>query len=270
VIAGAPLVLDGQRSPTTRLEGWCERGPEGLRYLVGNRYVQPRCKRRDCPRCWAVRSRETARCLVIDALSEMPTLCVTLTTHDPSTTAETYREGSRHLWRRLRRLYGRVEYYGAIEFTTGRAARSGGYRRMHGHYLVKGIDGDQVLDVEQLVRSTWEAVTGAYRIEVAALITPGAALAYLGLHHRKSEQAPPAGWRGMTERASQGYWSEPIELLRQRARLELAAESVAWRLGISVEEAHLEIASRPAPKLKRVRRVPGSRVLLQPMGDFTP
>ena len=91
-----PLVLDGQRSGRT----WCERGPKDLRYWVDGRYVRPRCKRRDCPRCWAIRSRETARCLVLDARDAMPKLCLTLTTHDPSTSPATYRDGSAVLFRR--------------------------------------------------------------------------------------------------------------------------------------------------------------------------
>lgn len=262
----APLVLDGQRSATPTRQ-WCERGSETIRYLTENGYVQPRCKRRDCPRCWALRSRETARCLVLDARTSMPTVCVTLTTHDPSTTAAIYRLGSADLWRRLRRLYGRVEYFGAIEFTTGKGERSGGHRRLHGHYLVKGLDPRDVLNVEGLAIETWKRVTGAWRVEVAALMSPGAALGYLGLHHRKPEQAPPPGWRGMTERASQGYWSPPgVEALRVQARSELAAEAIAWRTGVSIELAMLEVAARPPARLREVRSVAG-RLALEPMGE---
>jgi hypothetical protein len=196
----------------------------------------------------------------------MPTICVTLTTHDPSTSAATYRRGSFVTFRRLRRLYGRVEYFGAIEFTTGKAERSGGHRRMHGHYLVKGLDQERVLEYEQVVRSSWAEVTGAYRIEVAALVSPGAALGYLGLHHRKASQAPPLEWRGMTERSSKGYWSAPIAALRERARLELAAEALAWRTGMSLELAALEVAARPAANLRKVRVLPGTDAVLEPMG----
>jgi hypothetical protein len=263
------LVLDGQRSTTTLSGAWCEKGPKGLRYLVGDRYSRPRCKRRDCPRCWALRSRETARCLVLDSERSMPTHCITLTTNDPATTAATYRHGSFVLFRRLRRLYGRVDYFGAIEFTTGRAARSGGYRRMHGHYLVKFPDANpDVLALEPIVRSSWEAVTGAYRVEVAALISPGAALGYLGLHHRKPEQAPPAEWRGMTERASRGYWSLPIEALRLEARTQLAIEAIAHVQGLTLEEARLALAARPEIRLRRVREPIGGRSIITPMGEL--
>lgn len=264
------LVLDGQRS-LTRDRGWCERGPSGLRYLAGSEYVRPRCKRRDCSRCWAVRSRELARCLVLDARQSAPRHCLTLTTADPweELDPRTYREGSRLVFQRLRRRYGRVEFFGAIEFTTGRAARSGGRRRMHGHYLLKGLDQADVLDVESRVRETWQAVTGAWRVEVAALVSPGAALGYLGLHHRKPSQAPPALWRGMTERSSRGYWHRPIAELRSIARAELAAEAIAWRSGVPVELAALEVASRPKAKLVRVRRAHGAEVV-EPLGELEP
>jgi hypothetical protein len=202
---------------------------------------------------------------VIDALHEMPTVCITLTTHDPATTPETYRNGSARLFARLRRLYGRVEYFGAIEFTTGKAAKSGGHRRMHGHYLVKGLPADRVLEIERTTRETWERVTGAYRIEVAALISPGAALGYVGLHHRKASQAPPAPWRGMTERASLGYWSTPIAELRERARRELAAEAIAWKHDVPLEVAELMLEQRGPIELRTVHRRPDATVV-EPMG----
>jgi hypothetical protein len=225
---------------------------------------RPRCKRRDCARCWALRSRELARCLLIDARTEPPSVCVTLTTHDPSTAPATYRQGSKALFRRLRRRYGRVRYFAAIEFTTGEAVRSGGHRRLHGHYLVKGLDPDHVLAIEKLVRETWRATTGAWVIEVAALVSPGAALGYLGLHHRKPEQAPPPEWRGMTERASQReyrYWHRPIAELRAQARLELAAEAHAHRTGVTLEVAELDVAARQPSRLIEVRQRADSPVV---------
>ena len=92
-------------------------------------------------------------------------------------------------------------------------------------------------EVEQLVRSTWEAVTGAYVVEVAALMSPGAAMHYLALHHQKPQQQPPAGWRGMRSRPSKGYFRVPVPELRARAREELTIEAIAYRHGISEAEA---------------------------------
>ncbi len=258
------LVLDGQRSGSA-LHGWCERGPETLRLVGPGVFVQPRCKRRDCPRCWAIRSRETARALLLDARVEMPTICVTLTTRDPDTAPATYRDGSAVLIRRLRRRCGPVEYFGAIEFTTGSSERSGGHRRMHGHYLVKGLDPDKVDEIEVVVRETWRAVTGAWVVQVGALASPGAAIGYLALHHRKPEQAPPTIWRGMTERASRRYFHRPIAELRAEARLELAAEAHAHRTGLPLELARLEVETRQPPRLIEVR-IRADTPLIEPLG----
>jgi hypothetical protein len=115
---------------------------------------------------------------------------------------------------------------------------------MHGHYLVKGLD-DDVRLIEGLVRQTWEESTtnagyGAWRVEVAKLVVPGAAIHYLNLHHRKPAQAPPDTWSGMVERASQGqhrYWSQPVGELRTLAELELRAEAIAWASTLSLDEA---------------------------------
>jgi hypothetical protein len=215
------------------------------------------------------RSRELARCLVLDARIETPTVCITLTTHDPDLPASVYRDGSAVLFKRLRRLYGRVEYFGAIEFTTGRSVTSGGRRRMHGHYLVKGLPADRVLEVERIVRETWAESTGAIIVEVAALVSPGAALGYLGLHHRKPSQSPPAEWRGMTERSSRGYWSKPIAELRAQASQELAIESIAHVEGLSIEEAAIAYALRDPCRVIEVREY-ANRGIVEPMGEFVP
>jgi hypothetical protein len=203
------------------------------------------CKAWDCPVCGRRKARELARTLYLDALADPPSHAITLTTHDPLTTAETYRQASAAVWKRLRRRYGGVEYFGFIEFTTGKAKRSGGHRRLHGHYLVKfREDGGpeshpDVLAVERQVRETWQHVTGAYVVEVAQLVTPGAAFQYLSLHHQKPQQAPPAGWRGMRSRPSRGYFSDPVWKIRAQAREQLTIEAIAYGQDVTLVEAAL-------------------------------
>ncbi len=181
---------------------------------------------------------------MIDARVDPPGHAITLTTRDPETPGEVYREASAAVWKRLRRQGWPARYFGSIEWTTGAARLSGGHRRMHGHYLVKGLD-DDVRLIEGLVKETWHESTGnagygAWRVEVAKLLVPGAAIHYLNLHHRKAVQAPPETWRGMVERASQGkhrYWSQPVGDLRELAKLELRAEALAWSTTLDLEEA---------------------------------
>lgn len=228
--ATAPLVLDGQRSVTR----WCESGWNGWP-----------CRKRTCLVCGPKRRRLTARCLMIDARVDAPTHAFTLTTRDPDTPGEVYRLASAAVWKRLRRQYGPIRYFGAIEFTTGlRAADK--RRRQHGHYLVKGLPADaDVRAVERLVRETWQATTtnlgyGAWVVEVAELRVPGAAIHYLNLHHSKAYQRPPDGWRGTVERASQGatrYWHRPIGEIREIARVELHAEALTWATGLDAGDA---------------------------------
>jgi hypothetical protein len=198
----------------------------------------------------------------MDAEVSAPDVCITLTTRDPDLPARVYRDGSAVLFRRLRRRFGRVDYFGAIEFTTGRGSRSGGLRRLHGHYLTKGLGAVDPLEVEHLTRDTWRETTGAFVVEVAHLVTPGAALGYLGLHHRKPEQAPPAEWRGMTERASRGYFHRPVAELRAAARFELAAEAHAYATGLPLELARIEVANREPAELVEVR----DGLVIEPVG----
>jgi hypothetical protein len=246
----APLVLDSQRSVTparkrapARLcpaprKVWIPATHEG-----GFQFVTVPCKTWGCEVCGPRKSRELGRVLTLDARHDPPTHAITLTTRDPETDPALYRQASYAVWKRLRRHYGCVEYFGFIEFTTGAGKRSGGHRRIHGHYLVKFRDllAPDVLVVERLVRETWEAVTGAYIVEVAQLVTPGAAMMYLSLHHQKPQQAPPAGWRGMRSRPSKGYFSAtgPVWKLRAQAREELAIEAIAWANDLSEVEAAL-------------------------------
>ena len=265
--AGAALlVIDRQRSATW-VEKRCPNARPGLRLRKGSTLLDVRCKRRMCPVCGPKRARETARVLLLDALVDPPTHGITLTTLDPFMKPETFREGVHSVVRRLRRVYGRqVEYYGAVEFTRGTAKTSGGYRRIHQHMVNKGLQGADVLEVERLTRETWQGVTGAKVVEVAELLTPGGAIGYLAMHHRKPEQAPPEGWRGMVERPSKGYFHRPVAELRAEARAQLRVEAIAWREGISVELAELEVAAESGEwELERFEKSAGG--LLIPWGS---
>jgi hypothetical protein len=239
----------------------------GLRAKDGTSLAPISCKRRDCPVCGPRKDRELARVLVLDAREDCPTHGMTLTTVDPETSAETFSRAVARVFARLRRRYGRqVAYFGMVEHTSGRAAASGGHRRIHQHALLKGLPEDvDVLEVERLVRETWQRATGAKVVEVAELRTPGGALGYLALHHRKPEQAAPAGWRGMVERHSENYFRRPIGELRQEARDELQAEAIAWAKDIPVELAAIEVAAT-SWELVEVKEALGDRRLIEPIG----
>jgi len=198
------------------------------------------CQTWGCEVCGRRKSRELARVLLEDAVLDPPQFAITLTTRDPDTTAAAYKLGSKEVWRRLRKRYGGVEYFGFIEFTSGEGRSSGGHRRLHGHYLVKVRDAAlDVLEAEAIVRAAWRAHTGAFVVEVAQLLPPGGAIGYLSLHHQKPLQAPPEGWRGMRSRPSKGYFARtPIGELRKQAARSLRIEAMV-HAGMSEAEAAL-------------------------------
>jgi hypothetical protein len=200
-------------------------------------------------------------------------------------------------WRAFRRKWGnarqgrrRVEYCGFVEWTTGRSSSSGGKRRIHVHYLLKGLDlraGEQVCDpelerkrsarsgvelarslpcrcgrpyscVECWVRREWRSLVGAWVVEARPIRTPAGAIAYFAPHHSKQAQGPPAGWSGKRFRPSKGYFNAPVEELRGRAELELARERAA-RQGrpVTLRESIARPLRRRVPggELERVRRL---------------
>lgn len=205
--------------------------------------------------------------LLLDALVDPPTHGVCLTSHDPFMTPATFRLGVQMVVQGWRREYGRqVEYFGSVEFTTGKAKTSGGYRRIHQHMVVKGLEGADVLEAERLTREKWQRATGAKVVEVAELLTPGGAIGYLALHHRKPGQAPPEGWRGMGDRPSKGYFHRPVAELRAEAKAQLRVEAIAWREGITLELAQLEVAAESGEwVLERFEQTAGG--LLIPWGN---
>ena len=127
-----------------------------------------------------------------------PLTGMTLTTQDPDISPATFRNGVAAVFKRLRRRYGRsVEYFGMVEFTSCAKAPTraavGASTNTSSSKAPSPAHAD-VLDVGRDVRETWQASTGATRVEVAELRTPGGALGYLALHHKKPKQAPPADW----------------------------------------------------------------------------
>lgn len=237
---GSPLVLEEERSstrpPSRAARSRCP-NPVRVWFPEFFQHITFGCDRWTCPHCGRWKSAVLARCLYLDAAVDPPTHVLTLTTRQPWDELDpaVYRRATFATFRRLRRHLGALDYLGFIEFTTGRGTRSGGHRRMHGHYPLKfretrDLDVDQVLD---LVIETWEVTTGAYVVEFAPLRVHQSVVHYLGLHHRKPQQAPPDAWRGMRLRPSRGYWHRPIADLRSEAADELLLESRAWRAGLT-------------------------------------
>jgi hypothetical protein len=98
----------------------------------------------------------------------------------------------------------------------------------------------------ELVQDTWARSTGAWRVQVEELRTHVGALHYLWLDQAKSSQLPPQEWRGMVDRGSRGYFAEPVGVLRERARLALWAESLAFATGLDLGDAEFLVGEAQA------------------------
>jgi hypothetical protein len=200
---------------------------------------------------------ENAGVLALDAREDdhrVPVAVLTLTTRDQLSAGQ-YRVAVASFWRAFRKQWGRVEYCGFVEWTTGRGPRSGGVRRQHEHFLLKDLalrDGcyftaapggwtpgagrarcscDQPRRcVECWTRREWRELAGAWVVNVTPLRSVHGATAYLAFHHDKLAQRPPAGWRGKRFRPSKGYFNRPVGELRDEVRLQ-RAERLAVKHG---------------------------------------
>lgn len=196
--------------------------------------------------------------------NDAPGHVVTLTARD-EIDGPAYGEACRLLWRAFRRRWGRVEFCGFVEWTTGTAPRSGGLRRLHSHWLVKGLTlgaGDYVTAatsntpctcgqagrcVECWTAAHWRSLTGAWIVQARELRTVGGIVGYLALHHEKMGQAPPAGWTGRRLRPSRGYFAQDGRVRRERARAWLVEHQWA-REGLD-EGGMLARSLRGSPRL---------------------
>ena len=122
---------------------------------------------------------------------------------------------------------------------------------------MKGLAGADCDEAEEVVRESWRrslkrhgSSFEAWRVSVARLRTPAGALHYLSLHHAKAEQLPPDGWRGMVERHSRGYFSQPVRELREEARSQLWVEALAYSTGLSADDARLLVDGERAKRAK--------------------
>jgi hypothetical protein len=258
-----PLGLVGD--PATRYPdaadlgaGFCPRARRSLRLLTfdGRRVAVPCKSPNTCEYCGRVVAFENAGVLRLDAetSSRMPSAVLTLTTRD-QLEAGAYRVAVASFWRAFRKKWGPVEYCGFVEWTSGKGPRSGGVRRQHEHFLLKGLDlvGGAVLSrapgqfvpgrgrprcscgqtwdcVECWTRDEWRKLSGAWVVNVTPLRSVAGATAYLALHHDKASQKPPPGWGGKRFRPSKGYFDVPVAELREEVRIR-RAEKLCERRG---------------------------------------
>lgn len=225
---GAPLVSYRHKSPP--------RGcPNASKHLAlhypGGPYIPLPCGNRRCSYCDLQASHLLATMMWLDGLVDPPAGVLTLTTVDPlhAEDAAFIQRCVEHVVRALRRRWPRLEYCAFAEFTTGQGSRSGGYRRIHFHVLLKGLPVEALPEAGKVAQTVWEARTGAHRVSCEPIGTLQALTHYMALHHRKPEQAPPDWWTGRRTRPSKGYYHLGTPELKRQAKAELAARRRLWR-----------------------------------------
>ncbi len=215
-----PLVFLGDKSGAAHVEGCFVRGGAFV-YRDGTAAPMRSKASNRCPGCARAVAYENMTMLRQDAeTNSAPGHVLTLTSRTPNTDSAAYRDACAVFWRAFRRTWGHVEYCGFVEWTTGEGPRSGGRRRMHSHWLVKGLSTNDLAAVERWCSFEWSKLTGAWVVQLAELRTVGGVVGYLALHHEKLSQAPPPGWKGRRLRPSRGYFAASGAHRRQLA--------VAW------------------------------------------
>lgn len=197
----------------------------------------------------------------IDASIDQPRVCSTFTTRDFITQPK-HREISAQLFRLIRSELGPVRYCSFLEFTTGKAATSGGLRRPHLHTLWKDVERDAAPVIAGIAQYLMERHTGAWRHQVDEIRTPGGAAMYVARHHQKEEQAPPASWGSPRRvRPSRGYYVLPARQLREMAASRLKQQRLYYRMEAKLRETGQEI---PDEVLDRYLDVKVDEALAEP------
>lgn len=259
----------------------CERRSERCGWLLADgTFVAARCGAPNkCAYCAYLTTVENGLVVSLDAIDELPRVGLTLTTVDPSHGAKRFRTDVEHIFKFVRRRLGPdVGYLGLVEYSTGKAATSGGHRRIHQHLLLKRCDPAAAEAIEDELRWLWQRRTGADRVELRELRTPAGATAYLIHHHRKREQAPPAGWSGKRMRPSKNYYATPVAQLRGEARALLldrrtrraARMSIDWQEVQDWPEELVDDELRQAVAAARRTGEMTEFVKLDPLGAIIP
>ena len=140
--------------PETR----CSRWPKALRLHGSNGALVPgRCRStRLCDYCSRLEAVEISEVLALDAMmGNAPQVYAVLTTRSTSLNVKHFMRSRAQVIKALRRRFPGLEYCCIVEFTTGRAGTSGGYRRVHFNLLLKGIPAELVHEACAIVERVW-------------------------------------------------------------------------------------------------------------------
>jgi hypothetical protein len=170
--------------------------------------------------------------LALDALMGVaPTVYAVTSTPKIGIDTRQYQRSLEKLIVAWRRRFPELEYGCIVEFTTGRAAKSGGHRRPHWNWFFKGVTVADVDELRACIERVWcprmEASPKAQY--VGAIENEGGLLRYLSMHFQKESQRPPDGWRGHRLRLSRGYLAQSTPEMRQATKAALRLRRELWK-----------------------------------------
>lgn len=209
--------------------------------------VSGRCRATNlCLYCARLAAVENAELLSLDAMAGVaPGVYAVLTTASTDRDPRRFYRAREQVGKALRRRWPGCEWAVQVEFTTGQAGTSGGYRRQHWNWLLKGIPDDDVDLARGVMTRVWcPRVDGIAAAQYVALVGElGGLMRYLALHFAKPAQAPPIGWRGHRFLHSRGYFPAAMPEMREAARTSLRYKREVWRAeqrGAGVHDAELQ------------------------------
>ena len=193
--------------------------------------------------------------LALDAMEgDAPTWLLVLGTRTATIDMQRFYLGSQAVARALRTYTGKpkytrgarplwpdFEYASVLEFTTGYGERSGGLRRPHWNWLVKGIPTEDGELAGRIAAEAWcEHVDAELQAQDSRRIyAAGGLMRYLALHFQKASQQPPEGFTGQRFNCSVGYFTGCTRAqARARARDSLGLKRCVWRLAQVHDDAH--------------------------------
>jgi len=177
---------------------------------------------------------------LLNEVDDRPVSFLTVTTRDPDTPLPDFVRAMQSVVQRLRRRHPSFDYYGTIEGTSGRLARDG-RRRMHGHFICKGIPDVDCGTCEMLARATWECATfnrmgeagRAWRVTLEPAVARDGIAVYVSGYLGKESQVMDGDWGGRRIRCSQRFFREGRVRARERALGELLGESAGFAQGFA-------------------------------------
>lgn len=228
--------------------------------LTTGEIVPGRCRATNlCAYCRTLYTVETVEMLALDAVEYPPTIWAVLSAREHLTRAQCRRH-LRQLLIVARRRWPGIEWFVQVEFTTGLAPRSGGFRRLHLNLLIKGVPIDQAAELRELLTEVWCRRVDALPVgQWADVIEDGRGvigyIAKMLAHGMKQEQAPPLGWKGHRTSQTKGYLVRPASVLRVEARRALRVKRLLHR-GMDAIAAELEVDNGDAWKLHSLYPIP--------------